>query len=202
LAEEAQGREMDPNALVMQAQLSWSAEYKDLLMVLAGGLCAALGGALGGILTTWYRARTARRQKMEETIGAQKVDAYKKALRLACQLQSILIQGNHGDVLHFIAEGNSWVIDNEILLPQVFAEYGHSVRANVLFAQRREQSQACLADGPERAIKIEELLQLEEFTRGLAKKAENTLRTELHLRSFKIRSRSRKAVKESVEVAI
>jgi hypothetical protein len=186
VAKGSQGTDMDPNALVQRAQLSLFAEYKDLLMVLAGGLCAALGGALGGILTTWYRARTARRQKMEETIGAQKVDAYKKALRLASQLQSMLIQGTYGDVLGFIEEGNSWVIDNEILLPQVFAEYWHSVRANVLSAQRREQSQARLADGPERDTRIEELLQLEEFTRGLAKKAENTLRTELHLTPFKI----------------
>lgn len=173
---------MDPNSLMPTNNPSWFAEYKDLLLVLAGGFCAAFGG----FFSTWYMARSARKIKMEETIGQQKVDVYKKALRLAGQLHSILIQGAYKDVLSFMKEENPWVLDNEILLPLKFAEYWHSVRLNIFSAQRKEISQERISDGTERDKKIKEIVDIDAFTRKLAKDAEMELRTELGLPAFEI----------------
>ena len=161
---------------------SWFAEYKDLLLVLAGGFCAAFGG----FVSTWYMARNARKIKMEETIGQQKVDAYKKALKLADQLKSILIQGTYEDVLSFISQENAWVLDNEILLPPKFAQYWHSVRLNILSAKRRAQAQGKMADGEKRDQKIEDLVELDSFIDKLAEEAEEEIRKELGLPPFKI----------------
>lgn len=173
---------MDPNFLLASTALSWFAEFKDLFLVLAGGIC----GAFGALLNDWYHTKTARRRRMEEVIGEQKVDACKKASRLAYQLRSILIQGVHANVLNFIKEENSWVLDNEILLPQKFTENWHSVRNNVLSAQRQEETQAKMSDGPERDSKIEELVAMDQFNRQLAQEAEDVIRKELGLSPFKI----------------
>ena len=75
---------MDSNVISTSEEIisnaaSWFDTYKDLLLVLMGGLCATFGG----LISTWYQARKARKIKREETIGQQQVEAYKKALRLA-----------------------------------------------------------------------------------------------------------------------
>ncbi len=173
---------MDPNSLSAASALSWFADFKDLLLVLVGGICAMIGG----LLSAWYETRTARRRRMEEIMGEQKVDIYKKALRLASQLGSILIQGAYGDILDFIKKENAWVLENEILLPQKFAENWHSVRNNVLSAQRRAEAQDRMPDGPERDTRIDEVLTIDAFCQQLAQEAENVIRQELGLRPFKI----------------
>lgn len=174
---------MNPNSLIPTNNPSWFAEYKDLLLVLAGGLCAAFGG----FFSTWFKARNARKIKMEETIGRQKVDVYKKALKLAHQLKSILMQGVYEDVLSFISKENPWVIDNEILLPLKFAQYWHSVRQNILSAQRKEKSLKRMSEGTKQGETIEKKVEeIETFTDNLAKAAEEEIRNELRLPTFKI----------------
>jgi len=172
---------MDPNTIIPQDIYSCFGEYKDLLLVLAGGLCATFGGLVG----TWYKARKARKIKREETIGYQQVEAYKKALRLADKLKSILIQGVEDDVLEFIKSHNSWVLDNEILLPPKFCKYWHSVRANVRSVKRKKQIEK-MEDGQERDKKTEELDDLEAFIDKLADDAEKEIRKELKLPPIKI----------------
>ncbi len=173
---------MDPNSLISQDTQSWIIEYKDLLLVLIGGFCAAFGG----FVSTWYRAKKARKIKMEETIGQQQVEVFKKALRLANNLSSILIQGIEDDVLKYISEHNEWVIENEILLPPIFAQYWHSVRANVKSIKRKQQSVNGMEEGQERDEKIEGLGELESFTDKLADDAEKEIRKRLKLPHFKI----------------
>ncbi|MBC8179667.1 hypothetical protein H8E88_00960 [candidate division KSB1 bacterium] len=173
---------MDPNSLMPKINPSWLAGYKDLLLILAGGFCAAFGG----FFSTWYQAKKARKIKMEETIGQQKVDVYKKALRLVDQLSSELIQGTSQDVLNLIKEENQFVLDNEILLPHKFAQYWHSVRANIRTAKRREISQGSMSDGIKSDKQIEEIVGIEDFARGLAKAAKEEIRKELGLPTFNI----------------
>ncbi len=173
---------MDPNSLISQDTQSWIIEYKDLLLVLVGGFCAAFGG----FVSIWYRAKKARKIKMEETIGQQQVEVFKKALRLASNLSSILIQGIEEDVLKYISEHNEWVIENEILLPPIFAQYWHSVRANVRSIKRKVKPLERMNDGKERDKKVVELDVLEEFTRKLANDAEKEIRKKLKLPPFKI----------------
>ena len=175
-------RTMDPNSLISQDTQSWIIEHKDLLLVLVGGFCAAFGG----FVSTWYRAKKARKIKMEETIGQQQVEVFKKALRLANNLSSILIQGIEDDVLKYISEHTEWVIENEILLPPKFAQYWHSVRANVKSIKRKQQSVNMIEEGPKRNEKIEELIQLESFADKLADDAEKEIRKKLKLPNFKI----------------
>jgi len=173
---------MDTNSLISQDTQSWIIEYKDLLLVLVGGFCAAFGG----FVSTWYRAKKARKIKMEETIGQQQVEVFKKALRLANNLSSILIQGIEDDALKYISEHNEWVIENEILLPPKFAQYWHSVRANVKSIKRKRQSVNRMEEGQKRNEKIEELDELESFTDKLADDAEKEIRKKLKLPHFKI----------------
>ena len=173
---------MNPNNIIPQDTQSWFVEYKDLLLVLVGGFCAAFGG----FVSTWYRAKKARKIKREETIGQQQVEAYKKALRLASALGSTLIQGIEDDVLEYIRLHNPWVLDNEILLPPKFVEYWHSVRANVRSIKRKEKPVERMKDGEERDKKVDELVELEEFTRKLANDAEKEIRKKLKLPPFKI----------------
>jgi len=171
---------MDPNDI---NNLSWISPYKDFLLVFIGGLCAAFGG----FVSTWYTARNARKIKMEETIGQQKVDIYKKALRLINKLRSISIQGDNQDILNFINEENDWVLDNEILLPQTFAECWHSVRSNVRSMEMKKESLSRLAEGKEQEKLIAELDKLFEFVQNLIQNAEEDIRKELGLKPFKIR---------------
>jgi hypothetical protein len=178
---------MDPNIISTSEEIisnttSWVDTYKDLLLVLAGGLCATFGGLIG----TWYQSLKARKIKREETIGRQQVDAYKKALRLANNLSSILIQGEEDDVLGYIKKYNEWVIDNEILLPPKFAQYWHSVRSNVRSIKRKGQSIHRMDEGSERDKKIDDLIELDGFVDKLAKDAEKEIRKQLKLPDFKI----------------
>ena len=62
---------------------------KDILLVLVGGICSALGG----FLAAWYHARVAGKVKLQETIAERRVPAYGKGLELIGQVQSILVQG-------------------------------------------------------------------------------------------------------------
>ena len=173
---------MDTTSLEQTVNSFCFAEYKDLILVLAGGLCAAFGG----FVSTWYRAKKARKIKMEETIGQQQVEVFKKALRLANNLSSILIQGEEADVLKYISEHNEWVIENEILLPPKFAQYWHSVRANVRSIMRKLIPLDRMKDGEEIDKKIDELDVLDEFTRKLANDAEKEIRKKLKLSPFEI----------------
>jgi len=175
---------MDPNSL---SNLSGSPWWKDILLVLIGGGCAIAGSVLATILSVAYQTKKARQMKMEETIGRQKVGACKKALRLAGQLSSILIEGIFDDVLGFIKSENTWVLDNEILLPTKFVENWHSVRLNILSAKRRDKALRRMAEGPERDKIIEKIDELEEFADELAKEAVDVIRTDLGLPPFKIR---------------
>ena len=173
---------MDPNSLISQDTQSWIIQYKDLLLVLVGGFCAAFGG----FVSTWYIAKKSRKIKMEQTIGQQQVEIFKKALRLADNLSSILIQGTEDDVLKYISKHNDWVIENELLLPPKFAQCWHSVRANVKSIKRKEILLVKIKDGEERNNKIDELEKLEEFILKLAKDSEKEIRKKLKLPPFKI----------------
>jgi len=174
---------IDPNSLSTLSIAPW---WKDILLVLIGGGCAFSGSVVATIVSIVYQTKKARQMKMEETIGIQKVDACKKALRLANQLSSILIQGIFDDVLGFMKTENSWVLDNEILLPPKFAQNWHSIRHNILSARRRDQICSKMADGPLLDKINDDITELEEFTDNLAKEAENAIRTDLGLPPFKI----------------
>jgi hypothetical protein len=62
---------------------------KELLLVIAGGFCSAIGG----FTAIWYQTKKARQTRFEEMIGEQKLEVYKKALSLIDQIQTLLIQG-------------------------------------------------------------------------------------------------------------
>jgi len=176
---------MDPTS-----DISWLSVIKDLLLVLIGGICAAFGG----FVSTWYTSRNARKIKMEETIGQQKVEAYKKALRLINKLRSISIQGDNQDILDFIDEENNWVLDNELLLPQTFAECWHSVRSNIRTMKIKTDSLEGLEEGEKRERIINELDQLFEFVQNMIKNVEEDIRKELGLGPFKIHRPPKKEI--------
>ena len=108
--------------------LSFYAQYKELLLVSIG----AMSAILGGFLAAWYNAHVAGKVRFKQTLGEQKARALGRAMRLFYALRSIRNQGVHKDVLDFIKDNNEWMLDNETVLPQKAAENWHSVRHNVL----------------------------------------------------------------------
>ena len=152
---------IDPNSLSNLLITPW---WKDILLVLVGGLCASAGSVAVAFASIWYQAKKARQIKMEETIGQQKVNVYRKALRLPTQLHYILIAGIYDDVLDFMETENPWVLENEIFLPAKFTRYWHSVRHNIYSAKITEKVQSRMADGDERDKKIKEIVEIDTFT--------------------------------------
>lgn len=175
---------IDPNSLSLLSNPPW---WNDIALVLVGGLCAVAGSILATLMSIWYQTRKARKMKMEETIGRQKVDACRKALRLTNNLRSILIGGTHDDLLGWMKTENSWILDNEIFLPEEFVVNWRSIRINVLSARQKDQRQSRMADGPEREKVIEEITQRDKFSRQLVDETEKEIRTDLGLKPFETR---------------
>ncbi len=166
---------MDPNSL--QSTLTGGPPFlKELLLILAGGACAALGG----FLSTWYQSSRARKIRFEEILGERKVAIYQKALLLAMQLQEILLQATAEEALSFTEQHHAWLCDNVLFLPHPYEQNWQSIRFHLRSLIRR-QSQA---DAHQHAT---ELTQLQSFMRDLAKEMEATIRKELNLPPVTIR---------------
>lgn len=101
---------------------------KELLLVIAGGFCSAIGG----FAAIWYQAKKARQTRFEEMIGEQKLEVYKKALSLIDQIQTLLIQGVTDDVLKVLYDNGEWFSMNQILLPHTFVENWRSIRIGLI----------------------------------------------------------------------
>jgi len=148
---------------------------KDILLVLIGGICSALGG----FLAAWYRARIAGRVRFQETIAERRVPAYGKGLELIGQVRSILVQGTKKDALAFLYDNGSWFADSLILLPHTFVENWRSIRHNLKIAVMYEDAQAKGKDGDKRDKIPYQTLEPRDFCDGLAKEAESSIRKEL-----------------------
>lgn len=155
--------------------LSFFASIKDILLVLVGAICAALGG----LIATWYQSKTARKIRREEVIGEKQVEAFQKAARLASQIQSLLIQGTLDDTIRFIQENGDWFWENRLFLPQGFQNKWCSIKGHLLNAKLLEESQKQKRNEAERSRKIDELVKLISFIRQLAKDAEREVLKEL-----------------------
>jgi hypothetical protein len=156
--------------------------WKDMLLVLVGGLCASLGG----FASTWYQAKIARKVRREETIGERQVDAYQKAARVASGVQSVLMQGTLEDTLRFVNEQGDWFWENRVFLPQGFQNKWISVKSNLSRARLREKALETEPDEEKRNKQIEDLDQLESFIRQLAEEAEKEILGELGLSPIEI----------------
>ena len=153
---------------------------KDLFLVLAGGLCAVLGS----FFTTWYQSKKAQKIKMEQTIGEQKVEIYKKALRLISQLENYLWNYRWcGDMKHlrraaeFVTQHEEWLFENEILLPHKFVESWLSIGNDLSAIEVQDEAQK----------EIRDLQKMSEFCQGLAKEAQKRIRDELGLPEIKLK---------------
>lgn len=149
---------------------------KDLFLVLIGGLCAAFGG----FVSTWYKAKNARKIKMEETIGEQKAEAYKKALSLISQLRGLLVTGTHEDGISFMEAHREWLSNNIILLPHLFEENWQSIRLQLSQSKRRS-SPGRMVDENKKNKLVNEVDELAVSMDHLAEQAEKEIRSELNL---------------------
>ena len=156
--------------------------FKELLLVLVGGLCAAFGG----FFATWYLAKNSRRIRREEIIGEKQVEVYQKAARLSSQIQSLLIQGTLEDARKFVQENSEWFCDNRLFLPQGFQDKWISIKSNLNKAVRLEKKQGEEVDEKKRGNQIDKLGDLESFIRELAQAAEKVVLEELDLRPIEI----------------
>jgi hypothetical protein len=156
---------------------------KDILLVLAGGVCSVLGG----FVAAWYRARVAGRVKFQETIAERKVAAYGKGLELIGQLQSVLVQGTKEDALAFLCDNGSWFADNLILLPHTFVENWRSIRNALKKGIIYDNAQEKIEDDDKRKKIIDQIVEACGFCDTLAKEAESSTREELGLPECVIR---------------
>ena len=166
--------------------------FKELLLVLVGGLCAAFGG----FFATWYLAKNSRRIRREEVIGEKQVEVYQKGARLSSQIQSLLIQGTLEDARKFVQENNDWFWDNRLFLPQGFQDKWISIKSNLNKAVRLEKKQGEEADEKKRENQIKELEELESFIQELAQDAEKIVLSELGLRPIEIEKLLKKKQEE------
>jgi len=150
---------------------------RDILFVLIGGLCSALGG----FLAAWYRARVAGRVKFQETIAERKVAAYGKGLELVGQLQTVLVQGTKEDARAFLYDNGTWFADNLILLPHTFVVNWRSIRNALKKAIIYDNAQEKEKDEDKRDKMINQVVEAQEFCDALAKEAESSIRKESHL---------------------
>ena len=156
---------------------------KELLFVLIGGICSALGG----FFATFYQVRQAEKIKFRETIGEQKVAAHRKGLGLIDQLQTILSKDTKEDALKFIYENGQWFADNLILLPHAFVENWRSIRISLKKAILLCESLDKRPDGLKNEKKEDQVNTLLSFCDELAKEAEAAIRKELNLPEYKIK---------------
>lgn len=178
---------MGSNLPFIGATVSASPWYAKILLVLVGGVSAALGG----LVAMMYQAHEARRVKFEEVMGEQKAKALGKAMRLMNALISVLIHGGEKDVLNYIHENNDWMLDNEPFLPQKAAENWHSVRHNIRSLMDKRERLIHTEDGPDHNKLSDEIDEDWEFVDELTKEAEQVIRTELKLAPFRIHRRQR-----------
>ena len=161
---------------------------KDFFLILIGGICSAIGGCIA----VWYQAKKARQIRMEELRGEQQLEAFKKALSLIDQMQSLLIQGITEDVLKFVYDNGEWFSMNQILLPHTFVENWRSIRLNLRSVKRKDDAQQKMTDEPKRDKIIEDIVNTEDFVRQLAEEADVVLRKELGLKEVNIKRPDKK----------
>lgn len=160
---------------------------KDFFLILFGALCSVIGGCIA----IWYQAKKARQIRMEEVRGEQQLEACKKALSLIGRIGGIPVQAD--EELKFLINNDEWFSMNQILLPHTFVENWRSIRLNLRSVQMKDKSQQTMNDGPKRDEKIEDIVNIEEFVRKLAKEADDVLRLKLGLKEVKIK----KPIKEN-----
>lgn len=154
--------------------------YREFILVLIGGLCATVGG----IISARYQAKTARKKKMEETIGVQQVELYRKALSLIGMVRAKLFQDTLENTLKFMDENNSWFWDSQMFLPSQFSNQWRTIDLELRSLLRKKQS---AAKDPGNDAKGDFVDQLEAFIGKKADKAEKDLRRRLKLKPIKVK---------------
>ncbi len=153
---------------------------REIVPVLIGGFCAALGG----FLSMWYAVTKARKIRMEEAIGEKKVEVYREALPLISHLRYSLIEDIPFDSLKFVMSQEEWFWNSRAFLPNEFSDKWESVRINLLKAIDLDRS-IQRSEKPD-DNKVNELRSLELYIRQLAKEAERRIERELDLPPIKV----------------
>lgn len=104
---------------------------------LLGGLLAILGG-WGA---TWYQARNARRNRMEELTAERKILANGEAYAYTKEIASALIQADIREVAKLIAQREEWFFRTRLFLPGTFPAKWLELRNIVHKLARREKSE-------------------------------------------------------------
>ena len=147
--------------------------FKELLLVLVGGLCAAFGG----FLATWYLAKNSRRIKREEVIGEKQVEVYQKAASIASNLQYRLLQGQKfQDIYKFVGANHNWFWENRPLLPKDYQNGWCTIKAHLMTAMQMDES---VRGGTSLRKMEEDFLQLRNKLQNLVKQMEKEVLAEL-----------------------
>jgi len=100
---------------------------KEVVLVLIGAVCSALGGSVASCVAIWYKAKKARQMRIEERAGEYQFEASKKALRLIRELRTALVKREHENTRQFYCDNGLWFSDNWMFLPAGFVEGWKSI---------------------------------------------------------------------------
>jgi len=148
----------------------------EIVYVLIGGICSALGGCLA----IWYQAKKARKIRREEVRGEKEIDAWTRAMYLIGRIQTLLMQSTTEDTLKFLYDNDEWFSMNLMFLPHKFEENWRSIKLNLKNLQLFEQG-AKGPDGQGRNEAINNAVETKDCNRKLAKEAYEELRKKLNL---------------------
>ena len=157
---------------------------KELLLVLVGGICSALGG----FAAIWYQAKKAGQIRREEVRAEQGLEACKKALALSEQLWTFSISRSTDDTLKLLADNGEWFSINQLLLPHKFVENLISIRLAMSNIQDYESDLKRISGQEKMSDIAREISKNKTFIRKLINEMETVIRKELGSKEIKIRT--------------
>jgi hypothetical protein len=140
--------------------------FKELLLILVGGLCAAFGG----FLAMWYQVKKSREIRREQIIAEKEVEVCSWAALQIYELQGKLM-GNLSNAIQFMDENNKFFMENILFFPKEFRDKWGSIRVNLNKANSLEEEIKKQPNNKKEA----ELHCLQVYLDKLAKEAEKAI---------------------------
>jgi hypothetical protein len=149
---------------------------KEVVLVLIGAVCSALGGSVVSCVAIWYKAKKARPMRIEERAGEHQFEASKKALRLIRELRMVLVKREHENARQFYRENGPWFSGNGMFLPDEFVEGWKSIALKLGELSLLDQALTERHDENHKSEYIEKAIAIDASLANLAVEAENALR--------------------------
>ena len=103
------------------------AMWQIIVAHVVGGILATMGG----IAAIWYQAKKAREIRIDEIMAEKQVEAKREAHKRIELLRSRLMQQCNRDVLTYMDDRITWMLDRRPYLPALFYDNWMSIRSSL-----------------------------------------------------------------------